>query len=135
MKNFLSLLFLALVLAAAQTAFAQAPKQVQLGIGQQKTVVAGDKFRIKFISVLEDSRCPRDVKCIWSGNAKIKVQVTMVGGPAKTFEFNTTTGGPLGGQLDSYSINLVSLTPHPNGNRKIRQRDYRATISVNRLTR
>jgi hypothetical protein len=135
MKKAISLLFLTFIFGAAQVVSAQTAREVRLRVGQQKTVVLENKFRIKFISVMEDSRCPKDVDCVWAGNAKIKIQVSMTGGPTKTFEINTTTGGPLGGQIESYSISLVSLTPDRRSNRKIRKGDYRATISVTRLTR
>lgn len=37
-----------------------------------KTTYLGDKS-IKFMRVLEDSRCPKNVNCIWAGQAKIVV--------------------------------------------------------------
>jgi hypothetical protein len=135
MKRSILLLFLPLIFGSAQAVFAQAEGQATLGVGQQKTVAAGNKFKIKFISVMEDSRCPADVKCVWAGNAKIKIQVSMAGGETKVFEINTTNGGPLGGQIDSYAVTLTSLTPARKSNKNIRSRDYRATIVIRRITR
>ena len=135
MKKLISLLFLTFIFGAAQAVLAQSEGQTTLGVGQQKTVSVGDKFKIKFISVMEDSRCPADVKCVWAGNAKIKIQVSMAGGETKVFEINTTNGGPLGGQIDSYAVTLTSLTPARKSNKNIRTRDYRATIVIRRLMR
>jgi len=131
MKKFISLLFLTLILGLTQAAFAQ--DQVQLRIGQQKTVANG-RVKIKFISVTEDSRCPADVNCVWAGNARVKVRVIVRGGETKTFELNTNTRDKAG-QADAYRVQLESLTPAKKSNRNIRQRDYRATISITRLTR
>src|ERR1041384_3056329 len=109
MKKFISLLFLALILGLAQASFAQAQNQMQLRVGQQKSVANG-KVRVRFISVTEDSRCPADVDCVWAGNAKVKVQVWVRGGETKVFELSTNTREK-GGQADAYRVELVSLTP------------------------
>ena len=49
-------------------------------VGQEFILEAGDSARIgdtnlvlMFDSVSEDSRCPRDVACIWEGNARLKL--------------------------------------------------------------
>jgi len=30
---------------------------------------------IKFMEVLEDSRCPKDITCIWDGRAKVRIAI------------------------------------------------------------
>lgn len=106
---------------------------MQLRVGQQKSMANG-KVRVKFISVMEDSRCPSDVNCIWAGNAKVKVQVIVRGGETKIFELNTNTNAK-GGTADAYRVQLESLTPYPRSNRKIRRNDYRLVISITKLSR
>ncbi len=133
MKKFISFLFLALILGLIQVSFAQAQTQMQLRVGQQKSMANG-KVRVKFISVMEDSRCPSDVNCIWAGNAKVKIQVIVRGGETKVFELNTNTPEKAG-QADAYRVQLESLTPYPRSNRKIRRNDYRLVISITKLTR
>jgi len=32
-------------------------------------------LKIRFLGVTQDSRCPKDVQCVWPGNARIKLQV------------------------------------------------------------
>jgi hypothetical protein len=133
MKRTILLLFLTLILGLTQAALARGQDQMQLRVGQQKSMSNG-KVRVKFISVTEDSRCPENAKCVWAGNAKVKVQVIVRGGETKIFELNTN-GGDKAGQADAYRIELVSLTPGRRTNRKIRQNDYRATFSIVRLMR
>ncbi|HEV7644676.1 MAG TPA: hypothetical protein VGO50_12085 [Pyrinomonadaceae bacterium] len=133
MKKFIPLLFVALILGLIQVSFAQAQDQMQLRVGQQKSMSKG-KVRVKFISVTEDSRCPADVDCVWAGNAKVKIQVWVRGGETKVFELGTN-GGDKAGQADAYRVELVSLTPARHSKRKIRQNDYRATFSIMKLTR
>jgi hypothetical protein len=101
-------------------------------MGQQKVDKASG-LRIKFVSLVEDSRCPVDVDCIQAGNARIKVRVT---GQrlSKDFEFNTTMG-PKGDMLDGWAIYLEELTPVPRSNKKTNEKLYTAKFKVTRLTR
>jgi len=125
----LTLLFIFLGMTASE---AQAQETLIVKAGQQRTA-AKSKLRIKFISVIEDSRCPIGVDCIWAGNAKIKVQI--IGERStKMFEFNTTLG-PNGDILDGWAITLEELTPVPNAKRKTNPKNYTATFKVARLTR
>lgn len=132
MKKIISLLFLTFVFGMSHTAFAQDKQEFRPG--QQRTFTAA-KLKVKFISVLEDSRCPADVDCVWAGNAKVKIQVTdMTSGVTKIMEINTTTGAT-GDTIGRHSIRLTSLTPAKRTGKPIKAKDYRATISVGRLTR
>jgi hypothetical protein len=125
-----SILTVVLILAfSAMTISAQT--SIILRPGQQKTVSG---LRIKFIEVVEDSRCPENARCIWAGNAKVKVQVTSKRLGTKVFEMNTFSG-PKGNQFDGYAINLEGLTPGRRTSDPIRASSYRATISVSRLKR
>ncbi len=133
MKKFTRFLFAALILGLIQVSFAQAQNQMQLRVGQQKSMANG-KVRVKFISVMEDSRCPADVDCVWAGNAKVKIQVWVRGGETKIFELGTN-GGEKAGQADAYRVELVSLTPARHSKKKIRRNDYRATFSIIKLMR
>lgn len=132
MKKVISLLFLTFVFGLTQTAFAQ--HQQEFRAGQQKTFTAA-KLKVKFISVLEDSRCPADVDCVWAGNAKVKVQVTNTStGVTKMMELNTS-GGATADTMGRYTVRLVGVTPARNTGKKIEPEDYRITIKVGKLTR
>lgn len=130
------IIFLTLVtiLAFGSLAMAQKTETVTLKYGQQKKAANGEVI-LKFLSVIEDSRCPTDVDCIWSGNAKIVVLISDNRGGRKKSIMNTTTGGPLGDQHNGFAIYLTSLTPAPKSNKKIKQRSYVATFNVTRLFR
>src|SRR5262249_9486072 len=41
----------------------------------QEAVIEGEGLAVVFESMIEDGRCPEDVTCVWSGNAKIKVRL------------------------------------------------------------
>src|SRR5688572_20468035 len=100
----LILIFIA-ILASASATFAQAGHRLTVRTGEQKIAVRGE-LKLEFVSVLEDSRCPADVQCIWAGNARVKVKLTDWRGAVKLFELNTTAGAK-GDQFGGYAINLV----------------------------
>jgi len=127
-------LILTLIAIFGLSAFAaaQSPDTLEIKAGRHKTA-ARSKLKIKFISVLEDSRCPVGAQCIWAGNAKIKVEIKSKV-ETKIFEFNTEMG-PKGDQLAGYAINLESLTPSPTTVGKIDPKKYKARFTVTRLQR
>lgn len=134
MENMKTLILtLTLILGIGGFAAAQTTDTVTLKPGQQKTT-ARTHLKIKFLNVVEDSRCPVDVNCIRAGNAKIKIQITSARGGPKTFELNTTMG-PKGDQFEGWAINLESLNPSPNSGKAIKPNDYRARFTIVRLQR
>ncbi|MFH1764671.1 MAG: hypothetical protein ABIF09_10810 [Gemmatimonadota bacterium] len=42
----------------------------------------GSVLRFSFGEVLEDSRCPVDVTCVWAGNAKVVIGIAAGMGPS-----------------------------------------------------
>ena len=121
------LMIFSMTISAAQT-----PDMLIVKMGQQK-VSKKSGLRIKFVSVIEDSRCPVGTDCVWAGNAKIKVQI--VGERStKEFEFNTTIGTK-GDMLDGWAIYLEELTPVPHATKKLNSKLYTAKFKVTRLSR
>lgn len=109
--------------------------------GQSLTICAGKQatakqigLKVKFVEVLEDSRCPTDANCIWAGNAKIKIEVTNKAGSKRMLELNTNSG-PKGDQFDGWAFDLESLTPAPRSAQKTDPQSYQAKITISRLTR
>lgn len=120
--------FSLVIVTSAQTA-----RTVLVGVG--KPVAAKQSgLKVKFVEVLEDSRCPTGANCIWAGNAKIKIEVTNKGGGRKLLELNTNSG-PKGDQFDGWAIDLVTLTPYPSTTATIDTKDYVAKVVITRLQR
>jgi hypothetical protein len=101
--------------------------------GGQDGLIPREKLRLRFAEVLEDSRCPTQVECFWTGQARIAIAVHPDGSPATDVEFNTN---PAPGQtvkvadVGPYSIELQSLDPYPQTPDAIAFKDYRATLMV-----
>jgi len=92
-----------------------------------------DKRQIKnkFISVVEDSRCPTDTNFIRASNAKINIKISKGKSAAKTFELNTNLE-PQIITFAGYEIKLTNLTPAPATNIRINRNGYAATLTVNK---
>jgi hypothetical protein len=101
--------------------------------GGQDGLIPSERLRIRFADVMEDSRCPTQVECFWTGQARIAVSVQPHGSGSTTVEFNTN---PAPGQrvkvatAGQYSIELQSLDPYPQTPDPISLEDYRATLVV-----
>ena len=129
----LLLVTFAFLFGAIQMSSAQTEKDpIKLKPTEQATIENSD-VKIKFLSVIEDSRCPEGVTCIWAGNAKIKIEVSC-NSRKEEFEINTNLG-PKGASFDGYAINLVDLSPVPKEGSATSKESYIATFEVSRLTR
>jgi hypothetical protein len=101
--------------------------------GGQDGLIPSEKLNLRFTEVLEDSRCPTQVECFWTGQARIAISVQPDGGGPTNVEFNTN---PAPGQtvkaatVGPYSVELQSLDPYPQMPDPIAFEDYRATLVV-----
>jgi len=107
-------------------------KEFTLSIGQSATI-AGENLRIRFAEVLEDSRCPRDVICIWAGRVSCIVELTYAGSsyrmaltePGLTDEYSKE-------RYEGYEITF-HVIPYPEAGEKISRDTYRLQLIVSRL--
>ena len=107
-------------------------KNFVLAIGQE-ALTADGKLKIKFVSVPEDSRCPKGVNCIWAGNARVVLEVGNSGGKAVKLELNTSPReGTAGGEYGQYLIKLVDVAPYPVSGQTGKPRNYTATLVVSK---
>lgn len=104
--------------------------------GQQVTIRDAD-VRLRFTDVLEDSRCPTDVECFWTGQARITVDAELGQDPPVSLEFNTNPApgqGALTNDVGGYVIELRSLDPYPKTpDDSPALTDYNATLVVRKV--
>jgi hypothetical protein len=104
--------------------------------GGQEAAIRGEPLRLRFTEVLEDSRCPTQVACFWTGQARVAVAVQQSDGAPTTLEFNTN---PAPGQnvqtarVGPYAVDLAALDPYPQRPGPMAFGDYRATMTVRRI--
>ncbi|HEX8297698.1 MAG TPA: hypothetical protein VF594_00945, partial [Rubricoccaceae bacterium] len=46
--------------------------EVRIALGESADV---DSVPVRFVSVVEDSRCPPDVTCVWAGRARVQLSI------------------------------------------------------------
>ena len=107
-------------------------KNLLVKVDQEKTV-PGTRIKVKFIELIEDSRCPVDVNCVWAGNAKIKVLLSK-GAESETVELNTRLA-PRQVTFAGHRFRLAALRPVPRSNIRINRNGYVAAIEVDRVGR
>jgi len=102
--------------------------------GGQEAHNSAEQLHLTFTDVLEDSRCPTQVECFWTGQARIAISVQPEGSDATRVEFNTN---PAPGQtvkeatVGRHRIELVALDPYPQTpDDPIEFDDYQATLVV-----
>ena len=101
--------------------------EFKLKVGQEvKVHEAGIKVSIN--AVVEDSRCPTGVQCIWAGNGKVSVRLSKDKREAVSVELNTTE--PKSSTYEGYEVRLVRLDPYPKDGSTISKDDYVATLMV-----
>lgn len=89
------------------------------------------RVRVRFDGVLQDSRCPTDVQCVWAGNAAARVRVQISSDVEQTIDLNTNVGAKEA-RFDGYVLRLVSLGPDPVSTSRIEPAAYRLTVRVER---
>jgi len=76
---------------------------------------------IQPVQVLEDSRCPENVMCVWAGQVRLKMLWIRPGGRSQAFEAILGKRIPLA----DGTILLESVTPARHTGRPIKPEDYR----------
>jgi len=97
-----------------------------LGVGENGK--AGD-LKITLNSVMQDSRCPSGVQCIWAGLVEVKINIS---GGSKSENVNISSG-QTPHVFDGYSISIVSVSPVRESKKQIIDSEYRITFRILKL--
>jgi hypothetical protein len=100
----------------------------------RQIAVQGQKLRIRFAEVTQDSRCPVDVTCVWAGNASVRLEVTTNGRSEESLTLNTANSPSLANEAayEGFKVKLVGLSPAPHSKHRIAPGNYVATLVVTR---
>jgi len=104
-------------------------EEFDLGFGQAVQIPSASIAYVKFTDVLEDSRCPLDVTCVWAGNAKVQVEVRELGKAANKIELNTTND-PREVFFGTFRVDLVNVMPKKTSTRELSEQEYIVTLKV-----
>ena len=100
----------------------QTPADFPVRIGETVTLNGG-ALKVMFVQVSEDSRCPKDVLCVWSGRATVVLRVALDG--EEHSDGNVTLYPGRQGQrspdrdavVGGYVLSLLDLQPYPDRTR------------------
>lgn len=117
MRSLLALAPLLLAGCAANPPAEGVAGPTHAGIGQTAYV---DGPRVTPLAVLEDSRCPKAVQCVWAGRVRIKARIDL---GARSEERELELGRPV--QIADGALELVEVLPDKVTERTILPEDYR----------
>lgn len=132
MKTVIATIILVLGFGWLPAEAAQGRETLRVQVNREKRAPKS-RLMIRFVELVEDSRCPVDTNCIWAGNARIKVRVTKNG---RSHDLTLDTNGKdRAAVAEGYSIQMTALTPVPRSNIRINRNGYVATFEVVKLSR
>lgn len=89
------------------------------------------RISVNLDSVVNDSRCPSDVECVWEGNAQVRF-VFSSNSKNVSFDLNTIPSFRTDSLIEGYRIKLIELTPYPRSTDPINRADYKAILKITR---
>jgi hypothetical protein len=107
-----------------------------VGLSQPFSLRVGESARthdgalvIGFEGVTVDSRCPKGERCVWAGDATVRVWLQKAGSTRLTRELHTAPGATHADGAAS-RLRLVRLDPAAVSGKAIAQSDYIATLAL-----
>ena len=109
---------------------ARISKEFPIKVGQQLKLEGAD-LQVKFVGVVQDSRCPTNVNCIWAGNAEVSLEWKQDKcTTAVTLNTHATPEAGDESKVGGFRVKLIKLEPYPHSEKKISPGDYTATLLV-----
>jgi hypothetical protein len=102
------------------------PGTTVLAVGQSVRVEGRDAS-VRFVRVAEDSRCPQGVECVWAGRARVEIELTVDGRPARALTLEVGAG-----PVEESGLRFVaeSLEPPPRAETPTAEGEYRLRLRV-----
>ena len=85
-----------------------AARTLVLGVGEAATL--DDGSRLTYLRLVNDSRCPLDVQCVWAGDAEIALQWRAADGTTRALRLHTNgQAGPSATRAGDRTVTLTAL--------------------------
>lgn len=108
---------------------AEVGESFTLGPGEF-AAVEGRELLVAFRLVRSDSRCPRDVQCVWQGDAEAEIGIASDGGEWAWSVLHTGVEPRAVPVVEGLILNLLDVNPDPISTTSIPARDYRVILAV-----
>ena len=89
-----------------------------------------DKLVLRMDSVLEDSRCPANVQCVWEGNARVDFILKQEGRSEQIFTLNTFAGFLTDTTVNGIRFEMIDMLPYPVVDKDYQLDDYILQILI-----
>jgi hypothetical protein len=106
------------------------------GLGDEFTLRVGQSAAItelglwmRFNQVVDDSRCPANVVCVWEGDGAVLMEVAPLNGDSKESVLHTSVE-PHSIPLGRAELRLVKLDPYPAASGAIDPNAYVVTLTT-----
>lgn len=141
MRHALTILAASLACAACSLAGPTSPpvpiepgRPFSLRVGQTgQTRDAG--LRIGFEGVSADSRCPQGERCVWAGEAVLRVWLQQGSASRQLHELHSAPGAAPPLLVAGQELRVLRLDPYPVSGRTIAPGDYVATLQLSAAER
>jgi hypothetical protein len=134
-RTFYIIAFLSVILLLSPVFLSCSSGKISASLGEEFTlplgktaVVKAENLTFEFVGVTADSRCAKGVECIWAGEAKCRMLITIKG-----IESEVTFTQPGGNMAEEffllYKINFI-LEPYPEAGKQITDSEYQLKMTV-----
>ena len=106
------------------------PGSVVLGFGDEVTVASATQLR--FVRVVNDSRCPKGVQCVWAGEVKIEFELTSPSGKTR---FELASSRSPGTAVGLMQFELKDYGACPPGSNRLADAECAAVAITTAATR
>ena len=100
----------------------------------QGAYIPNEKVEVNFLRIVEDSRCPSDVTCFWSG--QVTVELSLIRGEQNLKKMSLTLSpGKKELAIQSYGqyvLQLIEVVPYPKSTKPIAASDYSVTLVLSK---
>jgi predicted deacylase len=97
--------------------------EMVLGVGRTKQF---GNLKITLDSIVQDSRCPVDVTCVWAGLVEAKIKITN-GSKSETVKISSVQEPYL---FEGFKISIISVAPFPESGKPIASGEYLVTFKI-----
>ena len=118
--------------APADVAELNLPFKLAMG---KTAIVSGTDLQLQFSDVTDDSRCPRDVVCVWTGQVVAVIGVIRAGKDSEKITLTAPDSYPIVHELSGYKLELLGVQPYPEAEASIKKQDYKVILRVVPLIR
>ncbi|MCS6936439.1 MAG: hypothetical protein NZ610_04320 [Candidatus Bipolaricaulota bacterium] len=90
-----------------------------------------ERLSVRFVRVIEDSRCPIDVVCVWEGNAQVELELQTQSASPAQMTLNSMLA-PTELEYAGYRVRYLDLEPRPCTRCRLNPKEYRLKLIVSR---